>query len=148
MYYLLLVLMALTVGAVMPAQAGINATLRTHLGDPVLAALVSFGVGTVALIGWVLALRVPWPVASNMAAAPWWAWSGGFMGAFIVAGSVVLAPKLGATRMLALIVLGQMLASLALDHFGVLGFRADPVTLRRALGAALLVAGTWLIIKP
>ncbi|MEG6549117.1 DMT family transporter, partial [Desulfocurvibacter africanus] len=49
--------MGLLAGAVMPAQAGINYKLRTFLGDPVLAAFMSFLVGTVALAALALAQR-------------------------------------------------------------------------------------------
>ncbi len=139
--------MGLLAGAVMPAQAGINYKLRTFLGDPVLAAFVSFLVGTVALAALALAQRTPWPDWQEVARAPWWAWIGGFMGAYVVGSSVVLAPRLGATAMLALIVAGQMLASILIDHFGWFGYRADPVNLRRILGTLMLIAGAWLVVS-
>lgn len=141
------VFMGLLAGAVMPAQAGINYKLRTFLGDPVLASFVSFLVGTLALAALALAQRTPWPAWQDVARAPWWAWIGGFMGAYVVGSSVVLAPRLGATAMLALIVAGQMLASIVIDHFGWFGYRVDPVNLRRVLGTLLLVAGVWLVVS-
>jgi transporter family-2 protein len=141
------VFMGLLAGAVMPAQAGINYKLRTFLGDPVLAAFVSFLVGTVALAALALTQRTPLPAWHDMARAPWWVWIGGFMGAYVVGSSVVLAPRLGATAMLALIVAGQMLASVAIDHYGWFGYRVDPVNLRRVLGTLLLVTGVWLVVS-
>ncbi|EGJ49931.1 DMT family transporter [Desulfocurvibacter africanus] len=141
------IFMGLLAGAVMPAQAGINYKLRTFLGDPVLAAFMSFLVGTVALAALALAQRTPWPAWHDVARAPWWVWIGGFMGAYVVASSVVLAPRLGATAMLALIVAGQMLASVVIDHYGWFGYRVDPVNLRRVLGTLLLVAGVWLVVS-
>jgi len=141
------VLMGLLVGAVMPTQAGMNHKLRIYLGDPVLAAFVSFLVGTLALAALALVQRTPLPAWQDMARAPWWAWIGGFMGAYVVASTVVLAPRLGATAMLALIVCGQMLASVLIDHYGWLGFRVDPVSLRRVAGTVLLVIGVWLVVS-
>lgn len=144
---ILYVLMGLLVGAVMPAQAGMNYKLRTFLGDPVLAAFVSFLVGTLALAGLALVQRTPMPAWQDVARAPWWSWVGGFMGAYVVASSVVLAPRLGATAMLALIVCGQMAASVVIDHYGWLGYRVDPVNVRRIVGTLLLVAGAWLVVS-
>jgi transporter family-2 protein len=141
------IFMGLLAGAVMPAQAGINYKLRTFLGDPVLAAFVSFVVGTLALAALALAQRTPLPAWQDVARSPWWVWIGGFMGAYVVGSSVVLAPRLGATAMLALIVAGQMLASIVIDHFGWFGYRVDPVNLRRVLGTLLLVAGVWLVVS-
>ncbi len=141
------IFMGLLAGAVMPAQAGINYKLRTFLGDPVLASFVSFLVGTLALAGLALVQRTPVPAWGDMARAPWWSWIGGFMGAYVVASSVILAPRLGATAMLALIVCGQMVASVVIDHYGWLGYRPDPVNLRRVAGTLLLVAGAWLVVS-
>ena len=68
-------------------------------------------------------------------------WVGGFLGAFYVLGSVVTAPKLGAATLFALILAGQATASLAVDHFGWVGFDENPVTPGRLLGMALVAAG-------
>lgn len=139
------ILLALAAGACMPVQAGINAQLRTFVGDPAFAAMISFAVGTLALFGFVLATRIPWPSASDVAQTHWWHWTGGFMGAFLVTMSVILAPRLGATTMLALLVTGQMLVSLILDHFGLVGYSERLINLPRIIGAAMLVGGVILV---
>ncbi|MFP4072097.1 MAG: DMT family transporter [Desulfovibrionales bacterium] len=141
----LLVLLALVVGGLMPTQAGINALLRTHVLSPYTAALISFFVGTVALFIWCLLVRVPVPGMRVFGETPWWQWFGGTMGAVIVAGSIILAPKLGATSMLALMVAGQMFASLYLDHFGMLGFPVHEMSLPRIFGCLLVIGGVVLI---
>jgi transporter family-2 protein len=80
-----------------------------------------------------------------MSRHPWWIWTGGLLGAFLVASTVVLAPRLGAASMIALIVAGQMTASVALDHFGWLGYQLHPLNGMRILGVFLLVGGVTLI---
>ena len=82
-----------------------------------------------------------WPGTEKLGAAPWWVWVGGFLGAFYVLGSVVTAPKLGAAALFAFILAGQAVASLAVDHFGWVGFEENPVTPGRLLGMALVAAG-------
>ena len=56
-----------------------------------------------------------------------------------------MVPRLGAATVLALIVVGQMLGSLAFDHFGLLGLAQHPVSPIRLAGAALLILGAVLI---
>ncbi|MES9996551.1 DMT family transporter [Desulfovibrio aminophilus] len=141
----ILVALALLAGALMPVQAGINARLRLTLGTPEQAALVSFAVGTLALAAYALILRLPWPPAAEMSQAPWWSWTGGVLGAFFVAVTVMLAPRLGAATMMAWIIAGQLAASIALDHFGLVGYALREASPLRMLGAALLVAGAVLV---
>ena len=78
---------------------------------------------------------------------PRWAWLGGLIGASYIIATLELGPKLGAALLLALILAGQMTASLVVDHFGLLGFPHHPVNLPRLAGALLLVVGAILIVK-
>jgi transporter family-2 protein len=140
-----LALIALAAGTCIPTQAGINARLSLWAGSPLLAATISFLVGTVLLAGVVLASRVPLPLLRSAAGEPWWLWSGGALGAFFVAVTIYLAPRLGATNMLACLLAGQMLAALALDHFGLLGYPLHSMSIGRVAGVLLLVAGVLMI---
>ena len=140
-----LAVLALAAGTCIPTQAGINARLSLWARSPVLAATISFLVGTVVLTGYVLATRLPLPALRSAAAQPWWLWSGGVLGAFFVAVTIYLAPRLGATNMLAWVLAGQMLAAMALDHFGLLGYPLHPLSLGRLAGIILLIAGVLLI---
>jgi transporter family-2 protein len=141
---ILLVVIALAIGAGLPVQAGVNAEMARHAGRPELAALVNFGVGFVALLGWVLATRAL-PASGAMPRAPLWAWSGGLLGATYVSAVVFLVPRLGVALTLGLTVAGQMAGALLLDHAGAFGLAARPLTGARLLGAALLVGGAVLI---
>lgn len=142
---LMSMLIALVAGMLMPVQAGVNARLRNFLGDPVLASLVSFAVGTVVLFVYALTTRVPWPTAAMAAQAPVWTWFGGALGAFFVAVSVILAFKLGATGLMAWLIAGQLVASVLLDQTGALGFAVREITWQRAAGVLLLLGGALLV---
>jgi transporter family-2 protein len=72
-------------------------------------------------------------------------WTGGIFGAIYIAISILLLPRIGAATLVALIVLGQMVASLAFDHYGILGLPVQPVGLMRLLGAGFLVVGVALV---
>lgn len=142
---LLLFLLALVAGALMPIQAGINARLGTVANGVLPAAFISFLVGTVALGAVLLATGqgIPWNKA--WAASPWWYWIGGTLGAFFVAATVVLAPRIGAGAMVAFTLTGQLAASMLLDHFGLLGFPHIAFDGKRLLGVGLLAVGVYLI---
>jgi bacterial/archaeal transporter family-2 protein len=136
---------AFAAGAMLPIQFGINAQLARWIENPVRAALVSFVVGALALLVVTVALYRNVPSASKLADAPWWVWMGGLFGAFYVLGSVVAAPKLGAATLVALILAGQAVSSLLVDHFGWVGFEQQPITLGRVAGVLLLAAGVALV---
>jgi transporter family-2 protein len=128
-------------------QIGMNSRLRTVLQSANTAALVSFLVGTVALISLLLATRAPIPDRDTLASVPVWAWFGGLMGAFYVAISTVVASQLGTASLLGLTLLGQLAMSLAADHFGWMGLPIHPITLTRVAGVVLLGAGVWLVTR-
>jgi transporter family-2 protein len=132
-------------GAMLPFQFGINSQLAEWVGSPLRAALVSFAVGTLALLAVMLAAYRDWPSADRVSAAPWWVWVGGLLGAFYVLGSIVTAPKLGAATLVAVILAGQALASLLVDHYGWVGFEESPVTPGRLAGMALVAVGVALV---
>jgi len=138
-------LLALAAGACLPTQAGINTQLNLWTRSPILAAAISFGVGTTVLVLYALLARIPVPAAEDLSRNPWWIWTGGILGAFFVASTVILAPRLGAAAMVAAIIAGQMITSLVLDHCGWLGYAPQPVTIWRILGVGLIVCGVLLI---
>ena len=138
-------LLALLAGALLPVQTGINLQLRGAFGQPIVAALVSFIVGTIGLALLVAALRAPLPVAEAWTRSAWWRWIGGLLGAVYIVAAIVLAPRLGAATLVAALVAGQMVASLLIDHYGWVGFAVHPVSPLRILGAALVVGGVLLV---
>jgi bacterial/archaeal transporter family-2 protein len=141
---LLLVAMCIAAGAFLSTQSGINARLSAGLQSPLMAALISFGTGTVVLLLATLLLQELKPLA-GAANLPWWVWTGGILGAFIVATIVFAAPKIGALVLVASLVLGQVIASLVFDQFGWLGYPQISISPQRLIGAALILIGMWLV---
>ena len=141
----LYLLLAFLGGIALPVQAGVNAQLAHWVNSPVRAAFVSFLVGTIALFLISLLVFRPLPSSSRLADIPWWVWTGGLLGGFYVVVSAVTAPTLGAATLVALIVAGQSLASLVVDHFGWVGFEQHHVSPGRLAGMALVAAGVVLV---
>lgn len=142
----LLMLTAVSMGSILAIQVGVNGRLRVRTGDPVHAALISSAIAAVSLLLYsVVIVRQPWPTPTQMSSAPWWIWTGGLMGAVYVVTSLVLVSRLGGAVLFASIVLGQMLAAMTMDHFGLLGLEKHEVNPWRIFGALLLVGGVVLI---
>jgi transporter family-2 protein len=138
-------LLALAAGVLLPVQAGVNAQLRSALGSPIAAAFISFLVGTISLAAATLVFRVSFPIGRAWGVTHPVQWSGGMIGALYVFAAVILAPKLGAGTLVAAVVAGQMITSLVLDHYGLVGFPIHSLTPVRLMGAALVIAGVVLI---
>lgn len=138
---------AVAIGALLPLQALINARLGAQTHGPLYASFVSFLVGTCLLGALLLASRTPLLPAQPLAALPPWIWVGGIIGAVFVFAATLLVPKLGAASMICLVVLGQVVASLLLDHFGVLGAQR-PADAMRVAGALLVIVGAALVVRP
>ena len=138
-------LFAVVAGVSFVLQASVNARLRTGLGSPNWAALISYAGGTVAMALIVLATRDPLLSTAAIGKTSWLSWTGGLWGAVYVVIIIVLLPRLGTAAVIALFVLGQMIASLAFDHFGLFGVPKHPADATRIAGALLLIAGVVLI---
>jgi len=138
-------------GLLVAMQAGSNATLDKNLHNPILSSLVSFGSGVAALL---LALAIytavtkaPMPKLQQWTAVPWWGWIGGTLGAIYVLSAVLTAEKVGSGIFVGLSVTASILASLVIDHFGLLGFHRHAAGPGRIIGGGLMVAGMILIGK-
>ena len=145
MSWLLLLPVALAAGVAAPTQFAINTQLRDVVGGPVLAAALSFLVGTVALFATAAVVRRSVPELAPIASAPWWMWTGGLLGAFFVCASIVLTPRLGAATTVGLFLTGQVIGSIAIDHFGLLGVPVQSASLARIGGALLIVLGVAIV---
>jgi transporter family-2 protein len=135
------------VGASLALQVGMAATMKGHVGSPMAAALVNFAVGTVFLFIAVAFGRGSLAGLAQIGAAPWWAWCAGILGGLYITSSAAFGPALGGATFLALIVAGQMVAALALDHCGLMGFPGRPLDAMRAAGALLVIAGMFILAR-
>lgn len=144
---LLFISMALVLGAILPMQAAINARLaKTADNNPVMAAFVSFAVGTIALLIYlILAGQFNFRYVSGN--SPWWIWTGGLLGTFFVAGIVILLPRLGVALAFSLVIAGQMLTAILFDQFGWMGLAVKEISAGKIAGAILLIIGVILIRK-
>ena len=133
------------VGFLLPVQVGINAELARYINSPLLAALISFTVGTVCLGLSVLIFKIQIPTINLITVMPGWAWCGGLIGAAVVLGSIIAGPKIGALALVGILLAGQLIASVLIDHFGWMGFPIQKMNAVRLVGVLFLVGGFYLI---
>lgn len=144
MALLIPILLVFLAGGMVALQAPTNAMLAKAGGSPVLAALISFAVGTLALlIAWLMSGNRPGTAA--FAGLPWFAWIGGLYGAVFVAVAAYAAPKIGLATLITVGIAGQIAMALWMDHVGALGLAREPINLGRVAGALLVLAGVVLV---
>lgn len=141
----LFIILALLAGMAMPTQATVNSRLAGYAGNPIMAAFISFAVGTIALFVYMLLTGVPLSGLMSAKDAPLVAWIGGFLGAFFVSVMATVVPRIGVALAFSLAIGGQMLVTLLIDHFGWLGVPEKPINLYRVAGAAFITVGVILI---
>lgn len=142
---LFLMLLALIAGAMMPTQAATNNKMSLVTESPILAAFLSFAVGTVALFVCVIASGTSMTNVAAIKEAPAIAWIGGLLGAFFVTAAVILVPRIGVAMTFSAMIAGQMVLTLIIDHFGFLGVETRPVSWSRVAGILLITGGVILI---
>lgn len=139
-------LLAIGAGIVVPMQAIINNKLTRFVEHPLIAVFISFIIGTLAILAYIFAAGIP---LSNSVAplknAPLIAWMGGILGAFYITSVVFLIPRLGVALTFSLIIAGQMLITVVIDHFGLLGVPVHNINWQRFFGIVLITCGVILV---
>lgn len=135
-------LMAFGIGMGIAVQAAINSRLAIGLGSqPLAAAFLSFAIGTLCL-GLVMLWQGDWQsVSDNIADQPWWRWVGGAIGAVFVFITAFLAPKIGLVNMAFLIILGQLIAGMVIDHFGLIEMPVRSIGVHKYIGLGVMLIG-------
>ena len=136
--------MALTAGAALPFQGGINTKLGKAAASPLHAAFISFTIGALALLIYILVTKQSFSWAGLKQVPPQY-WTGGVLGAFYVTSVILAFPKLGPGLTFGLIVAGQLVISVLLDHFNVMVTQPHALNLGRIAGVMLIVGGVVLL---
>lgn len=136
-------------------QSGCSGTLHKQMNHPILPGIITYVTGMAALLaglmvyGWIT--KTPLPSLAQWrqltATGPWWMWIGGVLGAVYVMAMVNVSQKAGAGVFMGVSVTASIVTSLAMDHYGLLGFKQHTASLPRVIGAGLMVAGLVLIGK-
>ena len=133
-------------GAGIPIMAALNAGLGTRLGNPIPAAFVLFLLALAVTA--VLTFSNPLPSKDQVIAIPIHYYLGGLFVAFYILSITWIAPKIGLGNAIFLVLIGQLVAAMIIDHYGLLNASKTSVTAARIAGVGLMVAGIYLARKP
>jgi len=104
-----------------------------HLGGALMAGALLLVMGRGSLSAW--------------RSLPWYALVAGVWGLVVLSAVSFTIPRIGATATVTLIVTAQLIVSAVLDHYGLLSTSVRPIDLSRILGMAVLMVGTWLMVR-
>ena len=144
---LLILPLAMGIGIAMAFQTAINSQLREYLYSPLQAALFSFLVGTIVLAILVFFQQVEKPNLSTLLNIPWYLWIGGCLGVYAISMSIYSAPKLSLLTLSGVLICGQMVTSMLIDHFGFLGTEKVSINWQRLLGSVVILIGVLLTLQ-
>lgn len=140
-------ILALIAGAMLPIQSAISARLGESLQNPMSSTLFSFVTGGIGMALYALVTRMSFATVSTVwRSEPWYIWSGGLLGAVYVGSTIWLIPRLGVPLTFALVTAGQMLLSIAMEHYGFLGAVPKPASFQSIIGILLVIVGVVLIL--
>ena len=144
---LLYALLPLAGGALIAAQAPINARLRVVLASPLGSAFLSFVIGTALLLIAVAVVGDGGAVLKGLGEGPWWAYAGGACGAVFVVATLLAAPRVGVTTTFVAVIAGQVVAAALIDRLGWLGQPQIPLSGERIAAIGLLVVSLVLLVR-
>ncbi len=138
--------MVVIAGAFLPMQGSMNSKLAKAGENPVYASMISFTIGVLALVVYILltSQNVSW---KGLKDAPSYSWVGGVLGAFYVTVIVFAFPKIGPGLTFGLVVAGQLITSMVMEHFQIMGTPHQPISLGRIVGVLLIIIGVVAVKK-
>lgn len=138
--------LALLAGVANAIEPGQNATLAKATGQPMLAGIFCFALAMVCLLGAMGVVRLWNPsTAEEATPVPWWAWPGGILGALVVLAQLYVSEQIGAAPFLGCVITAGVVGSIALDHYGLVGFERHPAGRWRIAGGVLMLVGVALV---
>ena len=139
--------LALITGALIPIQASTNAVFSKSIGSPAIAGLMVFIIGLLGMVLFVLISRTALPAPRQLVSAPLYSYLGGIIVATYVIMITILVPRIGVGTAIALIVTGQIICAVTIDHFGLFNVAVRTISVARLAGIALMIGGIYLVTK-
>ncbi len=136
----LYVYLSLLMGASLSIYLPMNSAVSKHLGSPITANITFFFVALISSI-FIYAFWGDHDTIRNIKQVPSWLYLTGVFSAFMVLGTTFLIPKVGVRQFFILTISGQILMAIIVSHFGLLDTPKDPISIKKAAGATLIVIG-------
>ena len=138
------VVLALFGGILGGIQAPINSQLGRKIGS-IEASFISFFIGTVFLL--LLTTFFGKGNLLQVTSVPKWQLVGGFLGACFVTFVIIAVPKVGVALTIISVIVGQMIISLVIDHFGLFSTGKIAMNSQRIIGIILMLVALIFIYR-
>jgi transporter family-2 protein len=137
---------AFLMGMTMSIYLPMNSSVSRHLGSSLAASVTFF---TVALVTSILIFLLFGELGaiSKIRNVPIYLYLTGFISAFMVIGTTFLIPNVGARKFFLLLIAGQVVMAIIVSHFGMLESPQDPISIKKLIGAALVVGGAIISVS-
>jgi len=139
--------LTLITGALIPIQAATNTAFSKSIGNPVITGLMVFTIGLAGMLLFVLVSRSGLPTTQQLTSAPAYSYLGGLIVATYVIMITILVPRIGVGPAIGLIVTGQIICAVLIDHFGWFNIAVNPISFTRIAGVVLMIAGVYFVMK-
>ncbi|MEL6463653.1 MAG: DMT family transporter [Pseudomonadota bacterium] len=140
------VVATVTIGLALALQPAMNAEVARRIGSGIGGVMFSLSVSVVVIVAWALITR-PTIQPAALAAAPWWIWFSGLIGALFLLTGLSATPAIGAAGFFLCLIVGQLTGSAIADHFGMVGLSERPLTWQRMFGIALVAIGALIAVR-
>lgn len=134
---------AFLMGIVMTIYLPMNSSVSRYVGSSITANVTFFAVALLTSIG-IFLISGQFDTLYKVKDVPLYLYLTGFISAFIVLGTTFLIPHIGARKFFILLIAGQIVMAVAISHFGILESPKDPVSVKKLIGAALVIIGAMI----
>jgi transporter family-2 protein len=134
-------------GALLPLQGGLNARFGKSIDSPIYASMFTFIVGAIAVCIYLQFTKetVTWAGLKSASLSSWI--GGGLTGAIFITGTMLAIPRIGMALTFGLVVAGQMVVAVLLDHFDILVAEQHSINIWRLAGIILIILGVVIVKK-
>jgi len=143
---LILVIVALATGAMIPIQAASNAALSKAVG-PIITTFIVLLIAIISTSIYIMVSKTPLPEISKVKDSPAYGYSGGLIVAFYIIIITFITPRLGVGTSIGLIITGQIIGAVIIDHFGLFGAVVRTIDLKRLTGTLFMIVGIYFVMK-
>lgn len=147
MNHQLLIVVTLFTGALVPVQAATNAACSKETGSPIIAAFITLLTGLISITLYLVISKTPLPEIATLKNTHPINFIAGLIVAFYLIVITFITPRLGVGSSIGLIITGQLIGAITIDHYGLFNTMMRTIDAKRILGTLFMILGIYLVMK-
>jgi transporter family-2 protein len=147
MNHQLLIVITLITGALVPVQAATNAACSKATGSPIIAAFITLLTGLISITLYLVISKTPLPEIATLKNTHPINFIAGLIVAFYLIIITFITPRLGVGSSIGLIITGQLIGAITIDHYGLFNTMMRTIDAKRILGTLFMILGIYLVMK-